>query len=383
MFMPSIPLNEAEFGRLLLENDSFLLLCHQSPDCDTLGSAFGLMHFLKTLGKRVMVACSDPFPEQFYFLYADSIQNPRPATLAELEIIGVGKELLKPVSGKEESAEAEEDFLRPYLAGDSVFQPQTVLACDVADPKLLGGALRPWLRGVLPVHLAVDHHQTHVHFAQKALVDPAAAATCEILAKILRDLRLPLAMPPVAAACLFTGLCTDTGCFKYASVTAQTHGVAAWLMSMPFPADQIIRLLFMTKTRERQRLEQFAWNKMEFLLEQKLALAIFTQAEMTEAGVAEADFDGIAAMPVLLEGVEVGVTAKEKREEPGAFKVSMRASGDVDVSAICGLFAGGGHKKAGGCLIRGTPEAVRRQIVEAVEKAFSTVATGVPLRIVI
>ena len=185
---------------LLREWDQILVMSHASPDGDTLGSASGLLWGLKSLGKQVDFYCADPVPEKFSSLFEG------------LELGG--------------------------------FAPQHVMTVDVADKKLLGKETPQELKD--RVELAIDHHATHVDFAQERWVEAESAATTELIYLLLQEMGVQ--MDSRMAACLYTGLATDTGCFRYRSVTPRTHRIAAALMELGAPAGQINQQMFECKS---------------------------------------------------------------------------------------------------------------------------------------
>lgn len=309
----------------LLERDHFTVLAHQSPDCDTLGSAFGLAAMLRHLGKKANVACSDPFPERYGFLYAG------------------------------------------YQ--DQEFQGETVVSVDIADETLFGEKLARY-RG--RVDLAVDHHLSHVPFAARRYVRPEAAATCQILEELFHEGDIPLTRQ--AAGCLYTGLLTDTGCFQYDCTSPETHRCAARLMERGIPAGKINRALFGLKTRTRIALEQYVYQHTEFFLEGACAAVILSRERMEASGLDETEFDGIAALTVQTEGVEIGITIKEK--EDGTCKVSLRSSGDANVSRMGERFGGGGHIKAAGCRLQGTPKEALSLLLEEARRELEILPAG-------
>ena len=174
----------AQTAALLQGWDKILVMSHASPDGDTLGSASALLRGLSSLGKQVDFLCADPVPEKFSYLFAGL-----------------------PLGG---------------------FEPAHVMTVDVADKKLLG---KPTQEGwSSQVELAVDHHGTHVPFAPQRWVEPEAAATTEMIYALLGALGVKIT--PAMADSLYTGLTTDTGCFRYRSVTPRTHRIAAALLEL-------------------------------------------------------------------------------------------------------------------------------------------------------
>lgn len=305
--------NAAEF---LLKNDYYLILSHANPDGDTFGCSHGLCGALQRIGKKARILCSDPLSERFMYL---------------------------------REAVEEQDF-----------EPKFVISVDVADKSLLGELEEPYGD---KVDLALDHHVSHRPFAKNIYVDDTAAAACEII----YDLVLMLgdnAIDEKVARCLYTGIATDTGCFKFGNTTGATHEKAGRLMKYGFDAAYLNYVLFDMKTKARIGLERYVFENIEFFAEDKGAIIALSKELLDSVDIE--DVNGISALPRQIQGVEVGVVLKEKKD---GWKASMR-SNNVNVQKICGLFGGGGHIRAAGCTIKGAPlDEVKAMIIKAVSKA--------------
>lgn len=301
---------------LLREWDKILVMSHASPDGDTLGSAAALLRGLASLGKQVDFYCADGVPEKFAFL-----------------------------------------FQGLSLGG---FAPQRVVTVDVADKKLLGKNAPEELTG--RVELAIDHHGTHVPFAPARWVEPEAAATTEMIYDLLRE--LGAAVTPEVAGCLYTGLSTDTGCFRYQNVTPRTHRVAAELLELGARGADINRAMFESKSRAQVEAEARAMASMVFSSQGKCAVIALPYSIFAETGAKESDLEGVASMPREIQGVVLGVTLKEK--DDGSVKVSLRATPPADAAALCKRFGGGGHQGAAGCSLgKVSLEEARKTMEEA------------------
>lgn len=312
-------INLKETAEFLKEHDNYYILTHQSPDGDTIGCGFGLCFALRKIGKKANVLCSDEFPKRYGFIHG-------------------GCEPQK-------------------------FSPETIVAVDVADKKLLGSALAKYGDYV---DLCIDHHVSNTEYAKRLLVYPEAAAACEVMYRVLAEMDAP--MDRTVAECLYTGIATDTGCFKYANTTKLAHIIAAKLMEYDINIEGINREMFDIKSKARLKVEQYINSSMEFYLDDKCALAAVTLDTVKKTGLAWEEFEGIAGMSVQVEGVMVGVIIKEKDE--GVFKVSMRSASDVDVSEICRKFGGGGHVKAAGCTMEGRLEDVKLKLLSGIAPAL-------------
>ncbi|MBR0536525.1 MAG: bifunctional oligoribonuclease/PAP phosphatase NrnA [Clostridia bacterium] len=299
----------------LRQADDILILTHAYPDGDALGSLFALYLLLVRMGKRVRYYTSDE-PQNLTFL---RVEQP-------------------PAEG---------------------FKPRFIVTVDVADRKLLGDEMNEkygaW------VDLAIDHHGSNTGYANKTLVCPEKAAACEVLYDLMRAMHEPLS--PEIALRLYTGIATDTGCFRYANVTADTLRAAAALMDTGIDAVKVNNDVFETKTRQYVLFERMAMNALETFHNGQIAVMTLTQEMFRKAGVGESDVQGIKALPRMIEGVLAGFTLTEK--EPGRWRVSLRSRDPVDASAVCARFGGGGHKYAAGCELEGEEQEIREKLIAA------------------
>lgn len=309
----------------LIQCEDAHILVHRSPDGDCTGGGFALLHMLRQMGKRAAVVCEDGIPERYGFLCPPD-------------------------------AQAAPDFA-----------PQCVISVDVADKKLLGARTEA-VYGER-VDLCIDHHMSNVPFSPYRCLNGQAAAACEVLYDILQH--LPVTLTDAMAACLYTGIATDTGCFQFDNARAATHRAIADLMERcpGVPYAWINRQMFAVKSLGRLRLEQRMVDQLEIYRGGACVLMCITQAFMQQYQVDEAELEGIAGFPLQVAGAEVGITMKEK--EPGLFRVSMRSADRVNVAAICQRLGGGGHVKAAGCQVTGTAGAAKRKLLDAIMEGWN------------
>ena len=287
---------------LLLAADNILLLAHQYPDGDTIGSNYALCLALRALGKQARVLCGDPIPERYDYMTAD-VEMPD-------------------------------------------FAPDFVCAVDVADDRLLGPAVQ----------------EAYGHRVDLAMV-------------VMRIIRLlGVELTPAIAGCLYTGIATDSGCFKYSNVDAEAHRMAADCIALGIPYDMINRTHFDIKSRARIDLERMALDEMEFCHNGRVALMPITNDMIGRSGATENDMEGMTPIPRQIEGVWVGVTLRQK--EDGNYKISVRTGTHADATAICTLLGGGGHLRAAGCTIEGTLEEAKAAMLSAIEQAIPRIVTG-------
>lgn len=315
----------ASLCEYLKTHDNYVVLTHVNPDGDTLGSAYGLKFGLKKLGKRVQVVCCDEIPHKYDYFIDDS----------------------------------ECDFI-----------PETVVAVDVADIKLLGDLYE---RFEGRIDLNIDHHVSNTHYAKRLYLDDNAAACAEAVYEILDELGVEFDRN--IANALYTGLSTDTGCFKYGNVTAHTHRIAAKLYEIGVDAAEINRIMFDTKSKSRVEMEKRVLDGAEFHFDDRCMLMSITLDVQRETGCSRSDMEGVPPMSRSVEGVLCGITLKENRENE--FKISLRTYEPLDASAICAGLGGGGHKAAAGCTVIGSLSEAKAKILKAVKEALEAADAGI------
>ena len=303
----------------LLNADNILLLCHKNPDGDTLGSAGGLMYALKKLGKMCAVACNDTIPEKYDFL--------------GLEIY------------------------------EGQFIPDYIVSVDIADTKLLGDKMADYADRI---DLCIDHHPSNTGYATMVCCDGSLPAAAQLMLQIVQAMGVELDIN--IANCLYTGLMTDTGCFKYSATTAETHIAAAHLLGAGAEHNFIANRFFMSKSRKTIALEKHALNTLEYYFDDRCAVIELPLTMLSEIGAQPGDVDGIAAMPRAIEGVDVGITIRQISEN--SFKVSVRTNENANANEIAAGLGGGGHTKAAGCEVMGSMESVKNAVLREVETAL-------------
>lgn len=300
----------AEFLR---EHDNFEILTHAYPDGDTLGSGYALCLALQQLGKNARVITTD-LPKDFTFL-----------------LEGV----------KEQS-----------------FDAQTIVSVDVADEKLLGSNKESYSG---KIQLCIDHHEINRVEAELKHVEADAAANCEILYRLFRLMNIDITKR--IANCLYTGVSTDTGCFRYTNTTAETFRIAADLLEFGADTAYINKVMFETKTKKKIALEREVYDTIEYCFDDKCAVIAVTNEMRRKLGVNDNELEGLASIPRQIEGVLVGITMREREE--GGFKVSVRSDSNVNAAEFCARFGGGGHAAAAGCTVKGSLEEAKSKLLTA------------------
>lgn len=292
--------------------DNVLILSHKNPDGDTIGSAGALFHALKSMGKTCAVLCTDEFNKRYDYMQIEMFDNN--------------------------------------------FEPQYIVAVDVAGLQLFGDLTVEYGK---KADLCIDHHPSNSNYSDALLLDSTAAATCEVMYELIE--KMGIEITPVIADCLYTGISTDTGCFKFANVTAKTHYITAKLIELGASYIKLNSLLFESKSKARLEIERIALESLEYYFDERCAIIVVTKNEIERTGADMNDLEGITAIPRMIEGVEVGITLRQ--QQSGSYKVSVRTASNVDACAICSRLGGGGHVRASGCEIIGGLENAKQAVL--------------------
>lgn len=309
-------MNLYEIARYLEAHDNYEILTHAYPDGDTLGSGFALCMALQQIGKNARVITTN-VPSKFLYL-----------------LNGVKQQL---------------------------FNAETIISTDVAADSLLGSNMSKYIG---KVDLCIDHHGSNTFTAKHKFVDKFAAANCEIIYKLL--LRMNVKITEEIANCLYTGISTDTGCFRYTNTTSETMRVAASLMELGCDTTYINKTMFETKSKEKILLEHAVYDTIMYCADGKCAIIYTTLDMLKQLDIGDDEMEGLASIPRQIEGVLIGITMREK--DGGFFKVSVRTNGNINASDFCSQFGGGGHPAAAGCTIEGDLKTARNKLIEAAEK---------------
>lgn len=301
-----------ECAKLLLQQNNILILTHAHPDGDTLGSGFALCRALMQIGKKARVINDDEIPKKYNYLFDDiEFEN---------------------------------------------FEPSYIVAVDVATENLLG-SLQDKYAG--KIDLCVDHHLTNTEFAKKLLLRDYPAA-CEIIYMLINEMGVKI--DKKIADCLYTGISTDTGCFRYASTTAQSYRIAAELIELGADNGKINRAMFETKTKTYVALEKLALNNMKMFCNDRVAVITVTQDMYAKTGSNEQETEALAPLTRQIEGVEIGITIREKANK--TCKASIRTYESVNAADLAKNFGGGGHAQAAACRFDCSVDEALEQIVK-------------------
>lgn len=309
-------MNLSDISKFLKDNDNFEIITHNYPDGDTLGSAYALCLALQQIGKNARVIV-DKLPRNFEFL-KDGV--------------------------------CEQNFVA-----------NCVVSTDIAADTLISPAMKKYVGNI---DLCIDHHASNNITAKHKFVDGKAAANCEIIYKLLKEMQVTITKN--IANCLYTGISTDTGCFRYTNTTSETLRISADLLELGCNAEYINKVMFETKTKEKLLLERAVYDTITYCANDKCAIINTTKQMFKDIGLSEDEAEGLASIPRQIEGVLIGITMREKTG--GSFKISVRTNENINASDFCSKFGGGGHKAAAGCTIEGDLETVKTTLINHAEE---------------
>lgn len=284
-----------------IENaESILIITHENPDGDAIGSSLGFMHGLKKLEKSVDVFIPKGNPSYSFLPGYQDIKN---------------------------SLESTDKY-------------DLCVALDSSNLDILGEG-KIWFEKIKNT-LVIDHHITNQNYGDANYVNAVASSTCQNIIVVLAS--LGVAINKDMATCIYSGMLTDTGGFRY-NVQPETFEFAGMLLETGIDIAKIYRNLFDLTTTPRLKLLSRALSRLELFEDNKIAFTYVTATDATDFGIQEGDYEGIVNNGRNIDGVEVSVFIREKN---GKYKVSLRSNDYVDVSRIAVKYGGGGHVRASG-----------------------------------
>lgn len=310
--------------KLRLSND-IVLLVHESPDGDAIGSIIALYRALKKMGKNVE-AFIEKIPSNCEFL-----------------IGSIGEEI-KVFEDMDEN--------RKY---------DLCIALDCGDADRMGKAKVLFENANNTI--CIDHHYTNVGYANLNYIEGEAAATGEILYDMLSKMDI---IDKEIAMALYAAVSSDTGNFRHNNTQKHTFDIAGSLVEYGIDVSKISYHLFSETSLNRMRFMGNLLQNVEVELDGKVGILIAKKEDIERFSVNDSELEGMVDFARDIKGTEVGIFIKPHNE---MYKVSLRSNGNVDISGVAGKFNGGGHKFAAGCRFEGkTAEEVRELLLIELKK---------------
>lgn len=304
--------------------EKIVIVTHENPDGDAVGSSLAMKIALKQLGKEADVIMEE-CPRAYRFLpEADKIQKETDIKEYDLAI----------------SVDAS-DFKR-VIGGKKYF--------ETAKRKIV-----------------IDHHSSNSMFGDYNFVNPVSPACCEIILEMCNYFGIEINIE--LGTCIIAGIITDTGGFQYSGVTAETFEFAAELLRKGVNIPEVYKKALKTRTKASFELSRLATERLEFLENGKVTFTYINCEDEEKVHSEEGDHEGIVEAGRDIEGVEVSIFLREKKDANG-YKVSLRSNEYVNVSDVALMLGGGGHIKAAGCFVQGTVEEVKNKIMAEIKKVL-------------
>lgn len=302
--------------------ESIVILTHENPDGDAIGSSLALYNALKNYGKKPDIIIPE-FPRTFEFLAgANEIKKESEITKYDLAI-----------------------------------------SLDCATIKMLNGFANYFEDA--KVKITIDHHSTNTMYGDYNYVNGDSPACAQIVLIALEYFKMEVTKE--IGTCILTGIITDTGGFKYSGVTAETFELVAGLLNKGISVSKVYKKVLQTKTRANFELRKIACNRLEFLEDGKIAFTYITKEDQENVNAENGDHEGIVEIGRDIEGVEVSVFV---RQNDNGCRVSMRSNEYVNVSDVCLFLGGGGHMRAAGCTLQCTIEQAKEKILRQLKNVI-------------
>ena len=318
-----LTLKTVEAIDLIKKSKTILIASHINPDGDNIGSCLALALALKNEDKDIMVLKSDIVPARFSFLP------------------GI-------------------DLIKQY--GNEFKDIDLFIALDCGDEYRLGD--NKAILEAAKSTINIDHHISNSNFADINIVDDKAAATGELIYYFIQQMNIEFDKD--IATNLYTAISTDTGSFKFESVTSNTHRIIADLLDYGIDKNSINLNLYESMTFTQMKLFIKSLSTLETFNDAEIAFIKVTQEMLRETGASFEDAEGIISFVRKIATVEVACILKELDTEN--IKVSLRTKKYIDASKICGKFNGGGHKRAAGCTIYNNVEEAKKLVLKEIQK---------------
>lgn len=310
-----------EIADVMKRLKSAVIFTHTRPDGDTIGSGVALSRALSLLKIKNQVVNDGEIPEKFYYL--DGVRE---------------------------------------IARTPDFDAEGYICVDSSDENRLGELSHVFLKGVSKgkVTINIDHHISNSRYCKYNYV-LTCSSNCQNMAKLIEALGVPF--DSVISNALMTGIITDSGTFSHLDVNGETFRAAAMACDGGANVNKITYELYQKQSKNRADLYLNVLNGMRFLLDDRLTVVCVTQDALLSRGLKTDATEGIVDFGLTIDSVEVSVCLLEVKK--GQYKASFRSK-RVNVNAVAGMFGGGGHVLASGCMLFGDYEEVVDRIRYAV-----------------
>lgn len=308
--------NIEQLQSILSSPKKISIIPHRNPDGDAIGSTLGLYHVLKSLGHEAYVISPNDFPHFLAWMPASE------------DIIIFDKK---------------RDYATQLLSSSDY-----IFTLDFNILLRTGDDMEKVLEKMKAPFVMIDHHQMPGNYAELTFSNPEFGSTCELLYTILDKANLTDKISKEAATCIYTGIVTDSGSFRFPKTNANTHRVVANLIDKGIENPEIHNALFDNSNYNRLQLLGRALQNMVILPEYNTSYIFLTDKELSEFQHQKGDTEGFVNYGLSIKGVDLTFFFIERKDE-GIVKISLRSQGNMDVNLLARkYFEGGGHVNAAG-----------------------------------
>lgn len=322
----------------ILAASHIVITAHKSADGDSVGSSLGLLHFIEKLGKKATVCHPDAAPDFLHFL--------DPSTILLMS----------------------DD---PDRVSSSFKQADLIFCLDYNGTDRVGPDMQELLEAASCKKIMIDHHLHPQEFASLMISDTSASSTAQLIAELIDQSGHIELMDERIGTPLYLGILTDTGSFRFSSVSPRTHEILAKLLAAGVQHHIVHETISDNNTEDRLRLQGFAMSeKLEIMNEYHVAMISLSKEELEKYNYQKGDTDGLANLALSIKGMKVAIVYTER---DGIIKMSFRSKGQNNPVNVLASenFDGGGHANAAGGMSKLSVEETSDKIRSLIPQYFS------------
>ena len=314
--------------------NKIVITAHKSPDGDSIGSSLALYHFLKKFFEDVIVIHPDPAPDFLHW-----------------------------VPGQERIIAFEEKTIEAIV---HLEEADIIFCLDYNHPSRVGDLMQVPLENSGAAKIMIDHHLHPADFCDFTISETETCSTAQLIYQWIVDLSKKEFIDPIIGTCIYLGIMTDTGSFRFPSVKPETHRIIADLLELGVVHSDIHEAVYDSNTLDRIRLKGYALSeKLVCLTDCPVAYASLTDEEMKRFNAQKGDTEGLVNQILGIQGIKMAVFFSEKE---GKIKISFRSKGNFYVNELASThFNGGGHAYASGGVSEESMEATINKFVTKVK----------------
>lgn len=308
---------------LIKKSNNILVLTHESPDGDAIGSAMATYYMLNDMHKSVDIVIPE-MPETFLFM---------------------------------------KDINKVLPRSDKKYDLAIVLDC--ATKERIGQVNNEFSK--CKASIVIDHHLSNIPYGTINHVEPDVPACAQVLYYLFKNWNIIITK--VIGEALLSGMLTDTSGFRNNDTNKETFLMAAELADIGIDVHKIYYLVLSKKSMAQYLLMKMTLDRLELLDDGKIAFSYISEEDMANVGAKMGDHEGLVDLGRNVGGVEVSIFMRETAE---CYRVSLRSNGKVNVNTVAKKFGGGGHKMAAGIKTTGNFKETKENIINAIKEELST-----------